>query len=50
MVRSWDVPGGILARGNGSDGVHYTGDGSGPAGVTVTDEQGNGTVEVTPAP
>lgn len=45
-VGSWDVPGGILAKGNGSDGVHYTGDGSAPTGVTVTGEQGNHTVEV----
>ena len=48
-VGSWDVPGGILAKGNGSNGVHYTGDGSAPAGVTVTAEQGNDTVEIPPA-
>ena len=48
-VGSWDVPGGILATGNGSDGVHYTGDGSAPIGVTVTAEQGNDTIEVPPA-
>ncbi len=41
---------GILAKGNGSDGVHYTGDGSAPTGVTVTAEQGNDTIEVPPAP
>jgi hypothetical protein len=49
-VGSWDVPGGILAKGNGSDGVHYTGDGSAPTGVTVTAEHGNDTVKVPPAP
>lgn len=29
-VGSWDVLGGIRAKGNGSDGVHYTGDGPRP--------------------
>jgi hypothetical protein len=48
-VGSWDVPGGILATGNGSDGVHYTRDDSAPTGVTVTAEQGNDTVEIAPA-
>ncbi|MGH3418791.1 MAG: hypothetical protein ACRDOD_04235 [Streptosporangiaceae bacterium] len=48
-VGSWDVPGGILAKGDRSDGVHYTADGSVPTGVTVTAERGNDTVEVPPA-
>jgi hypothetical protein len=48
-VGSWHVTGGIRAKGNGSDGVHYTRDGSAPTGVTVTAEQGNDTVEVPPA-
>lgn len=48
-VGSWDVRGGILAEGNGSDGVHYTGDGAAPTGVTVTAEQGNNMIEVPPA-
>lgn len=45
-VGSWDVADGILATGNGSDGVHYTGDGAAPTGVTVAAEHGNDTVEV----
>jgi hypothetical protein len=48
-VGTWDVPGGILATGNGSDGVHYTGEGRVPAGVTVTAQRGSDTVEVPPA-
>lgn len=48
-VGSWDVRGGILAKGNRSDGVHYNGDGAAPTDVTVTAEQGNDTLEVPPA-
>ncbi len=48
-VGSWDVPGGILATGTGSDGVHYTGAGSAPSGVTVTAEHGTDTVALPPA-
>ena len=48
-VGSWDIPGGIVATGNRSDGVHHTGNGSAPTGVTVTAEHGKDTVEVPPA-
>lgn len=47
-VGSWDVPGGIHATGNGSDGVHHTAAGSLPAGVTITAGQGSDTVELSP--
>ena len=43
-VGSWDIAGGIVAQGQGSDGVHYSGKGAAPTGVTVTSEQGKDVV------
>jgi hypothetical protein len=43
-VGSWDVPGGITAKGRGSDGVRYSGEGAVPSGVTVTSEHGKDVV------
>ncbi|WP_354570067.1 hypothetical protein [Glaciihabitans sp. UYNi722] len=43
-VGSWDVPGGIVAKGKGSDGVYYSGNGTAPSGVTVSSEQGKDVV------
>ncbi len=45
-VGTWNVAGGILAKGNRSDGVHYTGGVSAPTGVAVSAAHGNGVVEV----
>lgn len=49
-VGSWDVPGAILAKGAGSDGVQYAGEGAAPTGVVVTSEHGRDIVEVPAAP
>jgi len=48
-VGSWDVPGGILAKGAGSDGVQHTGKSAAPTGVVVTSEHDRDIIEV-PAP
>jgi hypothetical protein len=45
-VGSWDVPGGILATGRGSDAVHYTSPGAAPAGVTHRSEHGTDVQEI----
>ncbi|WP_231444762.1 hypothetical protein [Brevibacterium zhoupengii] len=45
-VDSWDVAGGIIARGLRSDGVQVTASGAAPSGVSVTAENGTGITEV----
>lgn len=45
-IGQWDVRGGIVATGNGSNAVHLTGEGRAPTGVTITAEHGNDIVEV----
>ncbi|HEY5224461.1 MAG TPA: hypothetical protein VIJ18_15605 [Microbacteriaceae bacterium] len=43
-VGSWDVLGGIVTQGQRSDGVHYSGHGVAPSGVTITSKQGKDVV------
>jgi hypothetical protein len=45
-VDSWDVPGRILAKGAGSDGVQHTGEGAAPTSVKVTSEDGRDIIEI----
>lgn len=45
-IEHWDVRGGIVATGAGSDAIHLTGEGLAPVGVTITAEHGHEVVEV----
>ena len=45
-VGSWDVPGGVHATGQGSDGLHYTSPGAAPEGITVRSRYGTDTQQI----
>lgn len=47
-VGSWDVEGGILATGKGSDGVHHSGEGAAPTGITISSAHGDDVTAVPP--
>jgi len=49
-VGSWDVPGGVRATGQGSDGLHYTSPGAAPEGITVSSQHGTDTQQIPPRP